>query len=234
MQYLSYQQIETIAEAVLKDFLGDDIYAFRSIDVEKFAQNYLGLDLRYMKLSDDGSVLGLTTYGEIILELERDNRKDKIIVPKDTVIIENSLLYRKNIGRKNFTISHECAHQVLFRAAPESHCTDYRKQFTIKKTYSLRELATQDDWCEWQANVLGAAILMPVKLIEECLFKFSGYDPIKLYGDRITRRSDRMCIYNIASFLGVSESALIIRLKQLKLIDVLPLSKYRDPREVVI
>jgi len=234
MQYLSYQNIETIAEAILHDFLGDQINSFSPIDVERLAKDYLGLALKYMKLSDDGSILGLTTYNGITFEIERNNSKKKITIPQDTIIIEEDLLNDKQNGRKNFTLSHECAHQVLFRVEPTAYCNNYRKQFTVGKTYSLRALATKDDWCEWQANALGAAILMPSKLIEQSLFRFGCNNKILLYGDRYLRRNDRICVYNMASFLGVSFSALIIRLRQLKLIEDLPFSEYHELWEVVM
>ena len=35
-----------------------------------------------------------------------------------------------------------------------------------RQAYSLRELKTREDWNEWQANVLGAAILMPQREID--------------------------------------------------------------------
>lgn len=233
MQYLSYKDIETIAEAVVHDFLGKKVNSFCPIDVEGFAEDYLGLALKYMKLSDDGSILGLTTYQGIILEIERNNTKEKIPIPQDTILIEEELQKDKQSGRKNFTLSHECAHQVLFRVGSTNYCNNYRKQFSAGKTYSLRSLATKDDWCEWQANALGAAILMPQKLIEQCLFRFGCNNQILIYGDYTLRRQDRDVIYNMTSFLGVSFSALIIRLRQLSVIKDMLLSEYHEPLEVV-
>jgi Zn-dependent peptidase ImmA (M78 family) len=234
MQYLSYQNIETIAEAIVHDFLGDQINSFNPINVERLAKEYLGLALEYMRLSDDGSILGLTTYNGITFEIERNNSKEKITIPRDTIIIEEDLLNDKQNGRKNFTLSHECAHQVLFRVEPTSYYNNYRKQFTIGKTYSLRALTTKDDWCEWQANALGAAILMPQKLIDQCLFRFGCNHRIILYGNHYLRRQDRTCVNNIALFLGVSFSALIIRLRQLKMIEDLPFSEYHELWEVTM
>ena len=83
MQFLSYQDIETIAEAVVHDYLGEKVNSFCPIDVENFAEDYLGLALKYMKLSDDGSILGLTTYEGIILEIERNNTKERIPIPQE-------------------------------------------------------------------------------------------------------------------------------------------------------
>ena len=37
---------------------------------------------------------------------------------------------------------------------------------SARTAYSLRELKTREDWNEWQANVLGAAILMPQREID--------------------------------------------------------------------
>ena len=41
-----------------------------------------------------------------------------------------------------------------------------RRKYSARTAYSLRELKTREDWNEWQANVLGAAILMPQREID--------------------------------------------------------------------
>lgn len=231
MQIITYQEIEKIAQKVIGSFLGKNAIMFKSIDIEKFATSYLGLNLQYMNLSDNKNILGLTTYGGVIVELERNHRIETICVPEDTVLIEEDLLDDAYIGRRRFTVSHECAHQILYRVDPTN--TDYQQRFISGKTYSLRELTTTNDWCEWQANSLGAAILMPKDLISLALYRFGCISRIKLYGN-YSSNTDRQLIKTTSSFFGVSQSALLIRLKQLNMVEVLPYTNFKNPIDIII
>ena len=73
------------------------------------------------------------------------------------------------------------------------------------------------DWEEWQANTLGAAILLPENLIKQGMYLFSLGEKIeclnKIYYPSVYKRFDAL-----ADFLGCSKKALAIRMKQLGLL----------------
>ena len=98
-------------------------------------------------------------------------------------------------------------------------------------SYALRELKTREDWNEWQANVLGAAILMPQREIDLAVAyyargrKLISYDGTFAYWDKVAL--DRIC-----QQFGVSKTAAVIRLKQLGHLETRPYSEYSDPLEV--
>ena len=73
---------------------------------------------------------------------------------------------RKLCGKRRFTLAHECAHQILFQMETDKIREACRRKYSARAAYSLRELKTREDWNEWQANVLGAAILMPQREID--------------------------------------------------------------------
>ena len=61
---LSHKQIEEIAAAVTKDFnvffFGqepEDVRIPRATPIDQFAKDYLGLNVSFARLSDDGSIL---------------------------------------------------------------------------------------------------------------------------------------------------------------------------------
>ena len=70
---------------------------------------------------------------------------------------KNSGLFR----RRRFTLAHECAHQILFQFASDDEKEMYTNAYSARNSYLPYELKTREDWNEWQANVLGAAILLP-------------------------------------------------------------------------
>ena len=69
---LSHHQIEDIGAAVIQDFnkffycgsaaLGDKYV--RATPIDQFARDYLGLSVRFARLSVDGSICGLTSYAD--------------------------------------------------------------------------------------------------------------------------------------------------------------------------
>lgn len=231
MQNLTYQDIDNIAQDVLDDFLKVNVTKFISIDIEKFATDYLGVKLEYINLSDNKNILGLTTFNKVIVELQRNHRVETICIPEDTILIEEELLHDVYNGRRRFTLSHECAHQILYRLDPSNNV--YQQRFITGKTYSLRELTTTNDWCEWQANALGAALIMPHDLVLLALYRFGYTSSIKLYGNYLSI-PDRQIVKTTASFLGVSQSALLIRMKQLKLTEQHSYINYKNPIDIII
>lgn len=105
------------------------------------------------------------------------------------------------------------------------------KRYAPRIAYSLRDLKTREDWNEWQANVLGAAILMPQKEIDNAMRQFACGRVLKNYEGRFSY-IDRLSLTLLCQSLGVSKSAAIIRLRQLGYIEDCPYAEYDDPLEV--
>lgn len=234
MLQLSRKEIEIIGNSVLADFYGKPVGDLCQTDIDNFARDYLGLQTSFRKLSDDGKILGLTTFEGTDLLLYHDGREEHVLLQEDTVLIEEMLLDDKALGRKRFTIAHECAHQVLFRIEEKREGVSFRRLIQPGRTYSCRDLIKITDWYEWQANVLGAVLLMPAELIKHCLYTFGCTDKLTVYGmDRLYGK-DFIAACNICTFLGVSFSAFMIRLKELNLLDIKPASEYHNPLDIFV
>jgi Zn-dependent peptidase ImmA (M78 family) len=95
------------------------------------------------------------------------------------------------------------------------------------RTYSLRELKEFEDWFEWQANALAAALLMPRRYVEMLL----GDRRLTLYGKRLNI-PDKLLRDNMSNRLGVSKTAMTLRLRQLGYAVVLPTDAYFDPTDI--
>ena len=235
---LSLANIEDIADSMLREYLGalpDDVSEVRSIDIEAFASRCLGLNVAYTRLSDTGDILGLTTYADVDVELDRYMDKQTITVPKNTILIDDSLVKPVarpdvNRGRRRFTISHECSHQILFRREPVERQQVLLRQYS-GRSYSLRELVTKEDWSEWQANALGAALLMPPVSIRLLMAKH-GNRRLICYDNHFAS-NDKLVLSHLCRVLDVSKTALVIRLRQLGFIEDKPFSEFVDPLEVV-
>ena len=128
MKRLSRRDLELLGDRVTKAYMdlpenkGKQIFR---IDPELLCERLLGLKLDYRHLSEDGSILGLTAFEGIGVDLPWDDEDDSVYyLDGKTVLIESDL--RESIelsGRKNFTIAHEASHQILKMVYPKEYGT---------------------------------------------------------------------------------------------------------------
>ena len=178
---LSQKNIEEIAVAVIRDFQksffgseADDPTRFAiPTPIDQFASDYLNLRVSFQKLSSDGSIYGLTAYVDTEYQIEVDGSQRSIFLKTNDVVLDKSFIEPENIrklcGKRRFTLAHECAHQILFQLDADDRKIACHKRPEVRKKGS-RVLRTQEDWNEWQANSLGAAILMPQSEVDRAMW----------------------------------------------------------------
>lgn len=85
---LSQKQIEEIAAAVTEDFNkfffgteAEEVRMARATPIDRFARDYLGLQVSFARLSSDGSICGLTAYTdtEYIVEETGEHFRSDVI-----------------------------------------------------------------------------------------------------------------------------------------------------------
>lgn len=240
---LSHKQIEEIAAGVMQDFFkfffGDDFDEGKRFalctPIDQFAKDFLGLSVSFAKLSTDGSICGLTAYTDTEYETEDMGIKRIIPLKQNQVLLDESFIQpgqiKKLCGKRRFTLAHECAHQILYQYESDDDKVACRKKYAARSSYSLRELKTREDWNEWQANALGAAILMPQKEIDLAMWYFSHGKKLIDYEGRFAYR-DRLTLKMLCQHFGISMSAAIIRLRELDHLEDRPYLDYHDPLEV--
>lgn len=161
-------------------------------------------------------------------------------IDADTVLLEKKFLQRyiplkeqqKYARQRRFTLAHECAHQILFRLESNEAQTTMRNQYSQRKVYDCYDLKAKEDWNEWQANTLGAALLMPASAIERYFERYQEGTPLFCYGGKYPRR-EQLALSHLAGFFGVSMTALEIRLKAMGYILALPRQHYYDPTYII-
>lgn len=239
---LSHMDLEEIAAAVMRDFW-EFCYPMPPLrrrgslatPIERFAVEYLGLEVSYARLSADGSICGLTAYVDTKYEVVERGQLQCIPLKRNQVLLDSRFIQqgqiRRQNGRRRFTLAHECAHQILFQLEVEEQKAACRQSYSARKSYSLQELKTREDWNEWQANVLGSAILMPQREVVQAVRELNRGRPLKNYEGWSTH-SDGLILTKLCRLFEVSRSALLIRLKWLGCVEDLPYAAYNDPMEV--
>lgn len=216
---LSYEDIEHISAAVTHDFLSTVPAAEQkyAVDIDALAKEYLGLDVSYRTLSEDGSVLGVTAYSDTAYTCKLNGEGIVVPLKRSHILIDRRLLgfYEpKKNRRRRFTLAHECAHQILFQLeAPEVQAA-CRKPYAMCRARRPRLLRTREDWREWQANTLGAALLMPADRLGQAVRELHGELPLVFHDGYPTMRS-RLIIEHLCSRFSVSRAVMTIRLRQL-------------------
>ncbi len=240
---LSQKNIEEIAAAVTKDFnefyfgcsSEDTRRMARGTPIDQFAKEYLGMIVSFARLSSDGSICGLTAYADTEYITEEMGVKRVIPLRKNQILMDASFIQPGQVyklcGKRRFTLAHECAHQILFQMESETVRSSCTQKYSARTAYSLRDLKTREDWNEWQANVLGAAILMPQKEIDLAMWYFAGGKKLINYEGVFAYR-DKLSLTMLCQQLAVSKSAAVIRLRQLGYIEDRPYQEYSDPLEV--
>lgn len=239
---LSHTELEHIALAVTQDFakyISNDSFETkrripRAIPIDQFARDYLGLNVGFARLSPDESVCGLTCYADTEYTFEENGVVQTLPIRQNQVLLDTSFQVpgrKKQLHQKRrFTLAHECAHQLLFQMESDDVKQRHRGKYSPRTAYSLRALKTREDWNEWQANALGAAILMPQVEIELAMQLFPAKKFLINYEGCFTY-PDRMILSHLCQWLDVSKTAMIIRLRQLGYMKDRPYSEYDDPTE---
>ena len=240
---LSHRQIEDIAAAIIQDFnkffyCGSTVFGDKYVyatPIDEFARDYLRLNVRFARLSADGSICGLTSYADAEYIVEDMGVVRTIELKQNQILLDSCFLetgkVQKLCGKRRFTLAQECAHQILFQMESEESQQKGRKLYAERRFYSLRDLKSREDWNEWQANALGAALLMPQAEIDRAMWIFAQCRTLISYEGRFSY-ADKLALSLLCQTLGVSKSAAMIRLRQLGYLEERPYVEFVDPLEV--
>lgn len=220
MKHLSRRDLESLGGNVIAAYKNTvRCSQIERVEIDRLANQLLGLHVDYRHLSLAGDKLGLTSFSEIGVEVFSQNQSDVedmyYMLDGQTILIESNLMREgANIGRRNYTVAHECCHHIMRRLFPD----DYGSQAKERMVHCLyRNRRGRQDWEEWQVETLAGTVLLPV----ECIFR--GMERFGLGVQiRWLNRVFAPDVYNkfahMAEFLGVSKTALAIRLQHLNLL----------------
>lgn len=223
---LSRNEIDVIGENLVSEFNPEAMVTPQEVDIDLFAQDYLGMEQDFQYLSHCGVYLGMTVFNDtdkVPIYDPLKKQADYISAKAHTVIIDKSLLAENQEHRYRFTMGHEASHEYLHKEyfaydpnqitlfdlmgngpAAMVQCRVDSKKMEQQPT----EIWTDKDWMEWQANALSSSMLMPKSMV-------------KLVVEETERqqKGSNMLHYAIvdaiSTVFNVSYEAATIRLKQL-------------------
>ena len=220
MPCLSRDDIEKIAERIVQEYKKKYVperHMCYMVDATELAE-MLGFNIEYVHITKDGSILGQTSSGRVWTTIYDDNMNQLFFeLDGTTILVDKRLLESPRIaGRKNFTIAHEIAHQIINREYPEVYGTQNRIFCDYRR--SVKPKRVEKDWHEWQADALAAAMLLPLDALQDSMFMFGLGDKMKILSKKYSdTKYEFFC--KMADYLQVSRTALSYRMEQLDLLE---------------
>lgn len=220
MIYYRYsdQQLEAKAEELLRQFDPERLRKTKPIDVYAVIEKCLGVPYDWKYLTPDQSILGMTLFKSGYLWVWPKPYYEEGMLPykaeyeTNTILIDSTLTELKERGPENFTVMHECFHQVLHRRC-FLHCNpDYTHASSKAAITGQRKGMTALDINERQANFCAAAFLMPRQLLNDTFRKLYPTGMMTMNSAEAYR-----IVEILSKDFNVSALAMMYRLKNLHL-----------------
>ena len=225
--FVSVNEVNELCEALILDFMKSTKHI--CVDIEGFVTDYLYLNVIYIPFAEtDTSKFGFLSDGKQGLWVYKNKKKEYVVFPKYTIVIDKYLLREDESGRRRFTLAHEAGHYLLSKHNPEQTVPSYRRTFDAERDYTKEEISEMFSLGEFFADKMAACLLMPRFIIEKAMIKYYKNKLIPVYGNNIFASEDKVKLRNMADDIGVSYSALVIRLKNLCCFDYHEAVEYID------
>ena len=227
MYILRNENMDEIAGKVLQTYAPHVLRYPCPVDIVDLAENAFNLTIESRNLSLNNEILGLTAFNDIEYPCyNQDLLPETVDLAYGTVVINKGLVGYDQRARKRFTLAHENSHWILHRSyhSPTNQQFQFRKQnpgyIACRSTQvetSRHALQTDNDWEEWQADSLAAALLMPKEPFIQAARDELGLG-LSIYRGQTNSFQYYESLARIANQFQVSKNATCIRLKQLGLI----------------
>ena len=174
MYLLKKTDFDDIADMVLKEYMPGVLHYPKATDVDYLAEECFYLEIKHENITPNGAVLGMIAFADTEFNTVGMNYEDRTIeLAEGTMLIDMSLIGRENRARNRFTKAHEVSHWVCHRSvhSPSQGHYEFRRNksaYVACRTENIEQYKkhtqskkTEEEWEEWQADSLAAALLMP-------------------------------------------------------------------------
>ena len=218
---LRKSEFDLVATKFLEKYCPQALRIPMALPIELIAVDGLHLNVEHLHITDDFSELGKIFFTDGMTEIYLDESDEYIRRPVQagTVFIDQNVREKYHCGCERFTLAHECIHwdqHKLHYLLQQPRVADGTAvaQRCPKEQCCCRAERTEEDWMEWQANGIAAAILMPKNaFLQKASEIVSDWDEGVLYS-----HSGAECLgflaMELATFFEVSLQAAKIRLTE--------------------
>lgn len=226
--YFRNTEIDEICEGLVRQYEGD-AYGTRPINIVDFALNHFNLKILYAQIAEeDANRLSFLADGKTPLRVMYNGRVLDYVFEEKTIVLDRFLKLPQERCRRFFCIAHEIYHLIdrLLTGSPVAAA--FHTEFDGEQSYTIEELSGLLNIRECQADRGAVALLMPAGLLENTYLRFTKGRTIPVYGHNVFSAEDKGILQRMAEYLGVSYTALVIRMQQMKLFEKYDISEYRE------
>lgn len=235
MYILKKTDFDSISDMVLSEYLPNTFNYPKSTDIEYLAQECFYLDVKHQTIAPNGQVLGMIAFADAQFKTLDSSYEPKCIeLEEGTMLIDMSLIGNENRARRRFTLAHELSHWICHRSyhSPTHQQYDFRLNkttFIACRKENIEQFkksdwskSTDNDWEEWQADGLAAALLMPkstfTAAFREIMSQYGFNKNYLIPGEEVNK--SKKVIWELANVFDVSYKATQIRMNHLGMISM--------------
>lgn len=225
--YISYAEADELCDGLIRQFIGsNNVTIPLNVDIDAFVTQFLKINVYYEHFAEkELDKIGFCSDGITSLRVFEQGVAVDHVYPPSTIVLDSLLLRPGEEYRRRFTLAHEAGHMLAAQIDPEASAHFYHT-YNTEKLYTAEELHQRLCISEWQANVLAAALLMPKFIIKETLIRLNNGRRLRVYGEHVFRPQEKVILQKMSNALGVSHTALVIRLRDLGALQPHALSEY--------
>lgn len=206
--YIPPSDYDMVATEFLEMYYPEALKQPLRVPIEEIAKHRMGLDIRYMQITEELDIYGMTIFTDGFVEIYNPEERlyDTMKFKSKTVLIDSEAVKRTNIGCRNNTIAHECVHWYKHRYyyKMQSYTLPRYAKYCKCPISQLPYASEDENIMESQAIGIAPKILMPQKTFIEAAESLD----IR-YG-----KDNRKAICNLANFFDVSKQSAKIRLHE--------------------
>ena len=217
---LSNQEAEEIGEEYARKTYERDRIDSLCVDIESLATDILKLNLIYESFcGKDIDKIGFLADGRESVCVWREGKPQEVIFPWKTIVIDTDLLRNDSSGRKRFTIAHEIAHYLIDILITREQKAYAHREYDAELHNSRDKLLDVLGMPENRADRLAAALIMPKFNIDKAMERYADNKKFTIYGRSIILPDEKIRMQIMANGIGVSFSALRLRLMELNYVE---------------
>lgn len=225
--YISRVEADELCNGLIMQYIGKNSPIPSFVDIDDFVKNFLKCNVLYENIAEeDSDCIGFTGDGKRPLLICRNGKTEAVVYPRNTIVLDKYLLNKNENNHRRFVLGHEAGHVLTNKLNPDSPACFHHFESKRYEKYSIKDMRERYNMNECQANMFSAGLLMPRIIMIQTLKKFNGGRRMPVYGESVFHPREKTILNKMANSLQVSYTALIIRLKELGMLNRHELSEY--------
>ena len=211
--YISRTEADELCDELIRQFVGGDTKEATAVDIDSFVATFLKCPILYENYAEgDPDKIGFTSDGVCPLRVSDGGVVEQRVYPKYTVVLEKCLLRPGEEARRRFTLAHEAGHIIASQLDPHANVC-FHRDIDAERLYTAEELRQRMSLREWQTNMLAGCLLMPRFIVKNALIQYNNGRKLPVCGTSVFRPREKEILGQMTRRLGVSRTALTIRLR---------------------